>query len=525
MRRAEGAKAAGVGAITVAVLACGGTGVTPPIRIALLEVVEPRRDAPAASPPRLLPLEGEDFLAEVVRWNSAMYAPPPSAFRTGSNDPAEQPLPAAVVDRSRNGYRVWLGGSPIPTPTYHKGAIIVSSGLSGREVLSIEAKTGRVSWQRELADNGASTVACEGGLCALTTESCTLYSMKADTGEPVWSHIIGPSVNSSPAIGGGLVFVGFPPYGEGDDSPEHVALAAFDLATGELRWSRWIDDDVVSAPVFVDGTLYATTWSGALYAFDASTGAILAARKARATSAPIVAGGRLFYSKRADEPAPLPDGRWREAIVRVRSDAAQPSESLGEKRANYSAPFGFGPPVAIDPPTALQMPPDEDPLAPSRTAPSPTPPIGPEWDPDLVGPNHWGFEGSRVLAMGDEIIAVMGDEIVGAPRRGGGVSWRTSLAGNRFLGGARGSPPIAAGTSVLVSTYAGDIVRIDPTSGAIQATYAAGAELSGQPIAIDGWIYVGTWTGELVAIDTGDPTLTGWSTWGGDARRSGVASR
>jgi outer membrane protein assembly factor BamB len=44
-----------------------------------------------------------------------------------------------------------------------------------------------------------------------------------------------------------------------------------------------------------------------------------------------------------------------------------------------------------------------------------------------------------------------------------------------------------------------------------------------QPVVADGRIYVGTEDGRLVAIDTKDPSITGWPTWGGNAQRTGIA--
>ena len=45
-----------------------------------------------------------------------------------------------------------------------------------------------------------------------------------------------------------------------------------------------------------------------------------------------------------------------------------------------------------------------------------------------------------------------------------------------------------------------------------------------QPIMVDGWIYVGTEDGRLVGIDTHELDITGWTTWGGDAARTGLAA-
>src|SRR5205823_6896946 len=67
----------------------------------------------------------------------------------------------------------------------------------------------------------------------------------------------------------------------------HV-LAAFDLKTGKILWQRWIDSDVMSAPVAVEKELYATSFAGIVYKFNQEDGKLLSAVKSQATSAPIV---------------------------------------------------------------------------------------------------------------------------------------------------------------------------------------------------------------------------------------------
>lgn len=72
--------------------------------------------------------------------------------------------------------------------------------------------------------------------------------------------------------------------------------------------------------------------------------------------------------------------------------------------------------------------------------------------------------------------------------------------------------------------HQGRALRLDPRSGKPTATYAVGSPIRSQPVVADGWIYVGTEDGKLVAIDTKDPSITGWPTWGGNAQRTGIAT-
>jgi outer membrane protein assembly factor BamB len=65
-------------------------------------------------------------------------------------------------------------------------------------------------------------------------------------------------------------------------------------------------------------------------------------------------------------------------------------------------------------------------------------------------------------------------------------------------------------------------MQIDPKDGHTKKTYEAGGTVRFQPAIMDGRIYLGTQDGKIVCIDTGDRSLTGWHTWGGDNAHSGA---
>jgi outer membrane protein assembly factor BamB len=136
-----------------------------------------------------------------------------------------------------------------------------------------------------------------------------------------------------------------------------------------------------------------------------------------------------------------------------------------------------------------------------------------------------GFQGSRTLRLGDKSFNTMGDEVIATDAETGNKLWSYKLAGNTATqGGFLGTPPLAAGNNVLIGTLDGNVLRIDPSTGKTSNKYAVGAPVRAQPVVADGWIYVGTDDGKLVAIDTKDPTITGWPTWGGNAQRTGAVS-
>jgi outer membrane protein assembly factor BamB len=80
----------------------------------------------------------------------------------------------------------------------------------------------------------------------------------------------------------------------------------------------------------------------------------------------------------------------------------------------------------------------------------------------------------------------------------------------------------AAGGHVFLATVNGEILQVDPKTGKTQATYQVGSPVRSQPAIVGGRICVGTTDGKLVCIDTGNPRLTGWSTWGGNAAHTNL---
>jgi outer membrane protein assembly factor BamB len=135
-----------------------------------------------------------------------------------------------------------------------------------------------------------------------------------------------------------------------------------------------------------------------------------------------------------------------------------------------------------------------------------------------------GFQGSRVLRFHDKNVNTMGDEVVATDSDSGNTLWKFKLAGDaKSQGGFLGTAPLAAGNALLLGTLDGKIVKLDPKTGTAAGTFAVGSPVRSQPVVDDGWIYVGTDDGKLVAIDTKDTSLTGWSTWGGNAQRTGIA--
>ncbi|MEM7039763.1 MAG: PQQ-binding-like beta-propeller repeat protein [Bacteroidota bacterium] len=298
--------------------------------------------------------------------------------------------------------------------------------------------------------------------------------------------------------------------------PTH-ALAAFDLKTGKILWQKWIDGDVMSAPVAHDDELFVVTFPGTFYKFGQNDGEILAASAARATSAPVIVDNGIFFSKRVDIDgqdatetfatasrqninAVEEDAENEKQAVyldaKVQSNSTYKSAAVAEDAGNG---FGGGAPMSSGWEAA------------SRN-------IGQSNVSSLQN-----FQGARVLNYRGANYSLRGDELVCIGEKGGQARWKIKLEGDlEKAGGFVGTPPLAVNGKLVVATLKGDIVVYEAEGGKELQRYKIGIPIRQQPVVEDGWIYAGTTAGKVVAIDTGDESLTGWPVWGGDAAHSGV---
>jgi len=498
----------------------------------------------------VLPRGGKDVLAQARAMNSDEFAQPPKEFRQGHVSPRS--LDPAAIRKTAHGFEIQLPSrAPITTPAVYQGRVLTSGGFRSKQFYAFEAGTGQLAWALDLDDDGPSTPACEDRICVFNTESCTIFAVEAETGKLLWSWWLGDPLMSAPTIAGGMVFTSYPvgggalqvPQAQQNSVPAEAAvsggslpgqpplpqparpaspkprppgashaLAAFDLRTGEIRWQRWIDGDVMSAPVAVGGGLYATTFSGTLYAFEQQSGTILAARAVRATSAPVVSRGRVYYTQRRDQ-----DGQAAEAIAYCKHGPDGPGST-------YSKPAPY---LSQDVQGASKYAAESAQLDAANGFANGAPPAAnAALARKLVGQSNvsslQAFQGSRVLSLGGLNVNSMGDEIV-CTDADGKKRWSYQLDGDvRAAGGFLAAPPIAAGDRILVGTLKGEVQMVDPQSGKRLKSYRVGGPIRSQPVAHDGWIYVGTNDGKLVGINTGDRRVTGWPTWGQNAARTGA---
>src|SRR5215472_10631256 len=103
----------------------------------------------------------------------------------------------------------------------------------------------------------------------------------------LWTYDAGDTVESSPAIAAGTVYVGV----------QSADLLAIDLQTGKLRWKYRAKDGIAeSSPAVHDGVVYIGDLAGQLHAVRAADGKVLWIFKTKAEirSSPVVTGDRVL---------------------------------------------------------------------------------------------------------------------------------------------------------------------------------------------------------------------------------------
>jgi outer membrane protein assembly factor BamB len=110
----------------------------------------------------------------------------------------------------------------------------------------------------------------EGGRLFAGTNHGLVLAVQARTGRVMWHRQFAGCVAASPAVGNGVVYLGFmdPPPCRGTDPTFFVAL---DARTGHTIW-RFRTGVVETSPLLVDGRVYFGSWDRRVYALAARTG-------------------------------------------------------------------------------------------------------------------------------------------------------------------------------------------------------------------------------------------------------------
>ena len=163
-------------------------------------------------------------------------------------------------------------------------------------VLAVEARTGRIAWHRQFAGCIAASPAVGGGVVYLGfmdpppcrgTAPSFLAALDARSGNTIWRFRAGV-VETPPLLVNRRVYFG---------SWDH-RIYALDARTGRLAWSFATGDRVKGGVAFARRTIFAGSYDGRLYALDARSGHLRWTAGGGALgglyATPSVANGRVF---------------------------------------------------------------------------------------------------------------------------------------------------------------------------------------------------------------------------------------
>jgi len=317
------------------------------------------------------------------------------------------------------------------------------------------------SWRYDSGGDLRSTPAISDSVAYFGTRDGYLVALDLAIHRPKWSFDLGGyPVRSSPAVANGTVFLA-----------NGFGVFAIDTETGQQLWKLPIDYAGESSPVVVDGVVYVASKKNRLYAIDAKTGE---QRWFFKTS------GLLFGS-------PSVEG---ETVVIGTDDG----DLFGLDRAhgysiwNVKLASGIYSTPAIDTGRIFVTTRDKTTVA-----------------LDLgTGHEIWTYPvgGSASPAVADGVVYIGSDD--------GGVYAIDAAKGGDPIwlfasGSANVRAPVVAGDQ-LFFTAGATITCLDRATGAAVWRYPVGADITTEPIVLDGYLFAGDKDGYFSAI-TGDAAL------------------
>jgi len=177
----------------------------------------------------------------------------------------------------------WIAAS---SPAVASDVVYIGGGY-GNTVLALNASTGAHLWNFTTGGNVHSSPAVDGGVVYIGSFDDNFYALNASTGQKIWNYTTKLDVFSSPAVADGIVYVGS--YDQN--------LYAFNATTGTKIWNYTTGDWVASSPAVANGMVYVGSYDNRTYAFNATTGTKIweFATKGPVSSSPVISGNNIVY--------------------------------------------------------------------------------------------------------------------------------------------------------------------------------------------------------------------------------------
>jgi outer membrane protein assembly factor BamB len=152
------------------------------------------------------------------------------------------------------------------------------------------ASNGQLKWNYTTGSSVDSSPAVANGIVYVGSYDNNVYALYANNGTKLWNYTTGGPVFSSPAVVNGVVYVGSYDYN----------LYALNATTGAKLWNYTTGDYVWSSPAVVNGVVYAGSNDNNVYALYANNGTKLwnCTTKGIVQSSPAVVNGVVYVGSR-----------------------------------------------------------------------------------------------------------------------------------------------------------------------------------------------------------------------------------
>jgi outer membrane protein assembly factor BamB len=349
----------------------------------------------------------------------------------------------------------------------------------------------RIAWKRGFGAGSnrrihitAPPVAADGMIFTMDAEA-GVSAHRATTGAQVWrSNLAERSRRDKEAFGGGLAYSN----GKLVVSSGYRFIAAVDAKTGATAWKVNVESPIHAAPTISNGKVYVVSTDNELLTYDLETGApgwtyqalVESARILKASS-PAVSGDTVVAGFASGELIALRtingNDLWQEVLSR-----ASRTNALSEIRDIPGRPVIY----------------KGDVFAVSHS--------GVFAATDLrTGTARWSLPISGVSTpwpAGDVVYVVSkAGEVICASRESGQVYWVNDLNKDRKKKQrALWSSPVLASNRLVIVSSTGEMVGLNPRTGALEKTLKLGSPALLSPIGVNDMLYIASDKGDLIAI-------------------------
>ena len=402
--------------------------------------------------------------------------------------------------------------SPVSTPTIIETKIYVPGGFGSKQYYAFDYLNGELKWAINLDDDGPSPAVQRDSLLIFNTESCTIFAINRFTGEMKWSYWLSDPLLSTPLIVNDYVYTSYPnttlyvdtaltsKYKKIKPTNPFVCIEA---STGKIKWQKWLDGDILVTPVSDGEHIFFTTFPGTVYKLNAITGEIISSIALNATSPPSIADGKVFVTKRNDS-----NGVVNESIAILNSQKLEFIKEYNTVEALYLD-------YTIQSKSSLKS---ISQKLDANNGFTNGAPITSGWKlaSKNIGQSNVSslqlFQPSTVSFINGRAYNLMGNTIYCTDPLSEEVIWKYEIDGDlKTIGGTLATTPIFSKSCLITVTVNGELIVLNLSDGKKILSKSLNETVRTSPIMKEGKIFVPTTSGKLFCVDTKNIALDGWT--------------